>query len=69
MDWAQDMTARWMRIMTAADGGGTPLDEAVRQISAIAGTPVKKGRLGRPGRLRRHAAAAEDASAVTVLCR
>jgi hypothetical protein len=69
MDWVQDMTARWMRIMTAAEGGGTPLDEAVRQISAITDTPPKKGRPGRPGRLRRHAAAAEDASAVTVLCR
>jgi hypothetical protein len=69
MDWVQDMTARWLRILTAADGGGTPLDEAVRQISAIADTSAKKGRPGRPGRLRRHAAAAEDASTVTVLCR
>jgi hypothetical protein len=66
MDWVQDMTARWLRIMTAADGDGTPLDEAVRQISAIAETPAKKGR---PGRLRRHDAAAEDASAVTALSR
>jgi hypothetical protein len=66
MDWVQDMTARWLRILTAADGGGTPLDEAVRQISAIADTSAKKGR---PGRLRRRAAAAEDASTVTVLCR
>jgi hypothetical protein len=66
MDWVQDMTARWLRIMTAADGAGTPLDEAVRQINAIADTPAKKGR---PGRLRRQAAAAEDASALTVLCR
>jgi hypothetical protein len=69
MDWVQDMTARWMRIMTAADSGGTPLDEAVRQISAIADTPAKKVRAGRPGRLRRRDTAAEDASAVTVLCR
>jgi hypothetical protein len=69
MDWVQDMTARWMRIMAAADGGGTPLDEAVRQISAIADAPAKKGRAGRPGLLKRHDTAAEDASAVTVLCR
>jgi hypothetical protein len=66
MDWVQDMTARWMRIMSAADGDGTPLDEAVRQLSSIADTPAKKGR---PGRLRRNSAAAEDASAVTALSR
>ncbi len=41
MDWVQDMTARWIRIMSAAGGGGTPLDEAVRQINAIADTPAK----------------------------
>jgi hypothetical protein len=70
MDWVQDMTSRWMRIMSAADGGGTPLDEAVRQISAIGDAPAKKGG---PGWLRRKGAAAgaavEEASAVTVLCR
>jgi hypothetical protein len=66
MDWVQDMTARWMRIMSPSDGVGTPLDEAVRQISVIVDTPAKKGR---PGRLRRKSAAAEEASAVTVLCR
>jgi hypothetical protein len=67
MDWVQDMTARWMRIMSAASsGGGTPLDEAVRQISAIADTPAKKG--GRPG-WRKREAVTEDASAVTVLSR
>jgi hypothetical protein len=69
MDWVQDMTARWVRIMTAASaGGGTPLDEALRQISAIG--DAKKGG---PGWLRRKGAAAsaavEEASAVTVLCR
>ena len=36
MDWVQDMTARWMRVMSAGDGGRTPPDEAVRQISAVA---------------------------------
>jgi hypothetical protein len=69
MDWVQDMTARWMRIMSAASsGGGTPLDEAVRQISAIGDTPAKKG--GGPGwRKRKAVAVAEDASAVTALAR
>ena len=66
MDWVQDMTARWMRIMSAADSGGTPLDEAVRQISAIADPPAKKGR---GGLFRRTSPAAEGTSAVTVLCR
>jgi hypothetical protein len=69
MDWVQDMTARWMRIMSAASsGGGTPLDEAVRQIGAIGDTPAKKG--GGPGwRKRKAVAVAEDASAVTALAR
>lgn len=66
VDWVQDMTARWLRIMTAASDGTTPLDEAVRQISAIGETAGKKGR---PGRLRRNAAAPAEASAITVLCR
>jgi hypothetical protein len=43
MDWVQDMTARWVRIMSATGGGGTPLDEAVRQVNEIGGTPGKKG--------------------------
>jgi hypothetical protein len=64
MDWVQDMTARWIRIMSAAGGGGTPLDEAVRQINTIADTPAKKG--GHLGWRRRKG---DDASAVTVLCR
>jgi hypothetical protein len=66
MDWVQDMTARWIRIMSAAGGGGTPLDEAVRQINAIADTPAKKGGLGWR---RRKGASGDDPSAVTVLCR
>ena len=67
MDWVQDMTARWMRIMSAASsGGGTPLDEAVRQISAIGDTPAKKG--GGPG-WRKRKAVTEDATAVTALAR
>jgi hypothetical protein len=67
MDWVQDMTARWMRIMNAASsGGGTPLDEAVRQISAIRDTPATKG--GGPG-WRKRKAVTEDASAVTALSR
>lgn len=65
MDWVQDMTARWTRILSAARGGGTPLDEAVDQISAIAGAPEKKSGFGR----RKRDAAAAEASAVTVLCR
>jgi hypothetical protein len=75
MDWVQDMTARWIRIMAATGEVGTPLDEAVRQINAIADSPAKKGGLG--WRRRKSAAAvsaasaasADDASAVTVLCR
>jgi hypothetical protein len=66
MDWVQEMTARWVRIMSAAGGGGTPLDEAVRQIGAIGEAPGKKSR---PGRLGRKAMTAAEASAVTVLCR
>jgi hypothetical protein len=65
MDWVQDMTARWMRIMSAAGDGSTPLDEAVGKISEIGGAPGKRRR---PGRLKRNDAPAE-ASAVTVLCR
>ena len=66
MDWVQDMTARWMRIMSATGEAGTPLDEAVRQINAIADTPAKKGGLGWR---RSKGASGDDASAVTVLCR
>ena len=66
MDWVQDMTARWVRIMSAAGGGSTPVDEAVRQISEIGGAPGRKIGLGR---LNRNAATPAEASAVTVLSR
>jgi hypothetical protein len=66
MNWMQDMTARWVRILSAAGGGSTPLDEAVHQISEIGGTPGKKGRFSA---LKRNAAALAEASAVTVLSR
>lgn len=62
----QDMTARWVRILSAAGNGSTPLDEAVHQISEIGGTPRKPGRFGG---LKRNAAAPAEASAVTVLTR
>ena len=65
MDWVQDMTARWMRILGAAGGGRTPLDEAVQQISVIGESQAKKGGF----RLKRNAVAPAEASAVTVLCR
>ncbi len=63
VDWLQDMTARWLRIMTAAGGGSTPLEEATRQISTIGEVREKKGRL------KRHPAAAADDSTATVLSR
>jgi len=66
MDWVQDMTARWMRIMSADGGGGTPLDEAVRQVSEIGGTP---GKQDGTGWRKRKAAPPDEASAITVLCR
>jgi hypothetical protein len=66
MDWVQDMTARWVRIMSAAGADGTPLDEAVLQVSQIGGTPGKKGLLGR---LKRNDATAAEMSALTVLSR
>jgi hypothetical protein len=64
MDWAQDMTARWVRILSAAGEGRTPLDEAVREISAIGGEPAK-GRFG----LKRRAPVPAGVPAVTVLSR
>lgn len=66
MDWVQDMTARWMRILGAAGGGRTPLDEAVHQISVIGETQAKKGGFGR---LKRNGVTPVEASTVTVLCR
>jgi hypothetical protein len=67
MDWVQDMTARWVRILGAAGGGDTPLEEAVRQISRIGGAPGKKK--GVLSRLQRDAATPAEALAATVLCR
>lgn len=66
MDWVPDMTARWMRILGAAGGGSTPLDEAVQQINEIGGAPGKKSRLAG---LKRNTAAPAEASAVTTLSR
>jgi len=66
MDWLQDMITRWVRIVSAAGDGTTPLDEAVRQVSAFAETPGKKGGIGR---LKRNAGTGDEAPAVTVLCR
>jgi hypothetical protein len=69
MDWVQDMTARWMRIMSATGEVGTPLDEAVRQINAIADAPAKKGGLGRRRNRGASGSGSASASAVTALCR
>ena len=69
MDWVQDMTARWVRILSAAGAGSTPLDEAVQQISEIGESGGVAGQKGRPGRLKRNAATREEASAVTALSR
>jgi len=72
MDWVQDMTARWMRILSAAGDGSTPLDEAVQQINeiggigGIGGAPGKKSRLAG---LKRNAATPAEASTVTALSR
>lgn len=66
MDWLQDTIGRWIRILSAAGGGSTPLDEAVHQISRIGEAPAKKAGFGRP---KRNAAAPPAASTVTVLCR
>ncbi len=66
MDWLQDMTARWVRIMRPPGDSGTPLDEAVRQISVIGGPPVIKSRFGR---MKRNTVARPDVPMVTVLCR
>jgi hypothetical protein len=63
MSWVQEMTARWVQILSAEGDRDAPLDEAVRQISGIGG----KG--GRFRRLRQSALASARASAVTVLSR
>jgi hypothetical protein len=70
MDWVEDMTARWVRILSTEDGGGTALDEAVRQLNAALEVPVSARA---PGRRKRGAAPpaepAADPAAVTALCR
>ena len=70
MDWVEDMTARWVRILGTEDGAGTALDEAVRQLNAALKVPIS-GRA--PGRRKRGAAPpaepAADPAAVTALCR
>lgn len=63
MNWVQEMTAGWVRILSAAGDRNAPLDEAVHQISGIGG----KG--GPFRRLRQNAPASAQASAVTVLSR
>jgi hypothetical protein len=67
MDWVQDMTAGWVRILSAAGGGDTPLEEAVRQISRIGRPPGKKK--GVLSRLQRNGATPAEALGVTVLSR
>lgn len=61
MDWAQDMTERWVRIMSAAGDGSTPLDEAVRQLSEINGASRNEasGKKRGLGRLNRNDATPE----------
>ena len=70
MDWVEDMTARWVRILSTEDGAGTALDEAVRQLNATLEVPVSARA---PGRRKRGAAPppepAADPAAVTALCR
>jgi hypothetical protein len=67
MDWVQDMTARWMRILSAAGEARTPLDEAAREISAISAIGAAPATGG--FRLRRRAAGPAQAPASTVLSR
>lgn len=65
VEWARDMTERWMRILRAGDGDGTPLDEAVAQVNEIVAVPPPRrsgfgfGRREPP----------PDPTVVTVLCR
>ena len=72
MDWVEDMTARWVRILSTEDGAGTALDEAVRQLNATLEVPVPVSATA-PGRRKRGAAPpaepAADPAAVTALCR
>jgi hypothetical protein len=66
VNWVTDMTARWVRIMSVAGDGSTPLDGAVHEISAIGGTPGRKGWFGR---LKGNGPGSGEASAVTSLSR
>jgi hypothetical protein len=66
MDWVQDMTARWVVVMSATGGGRTSLDEAAQLINTISEIPAKKSGFGR---LRPNASTPAEASMVTVLCR
>lgn len=50
VDWVQDMTARWVRILSTAGPAGTPLDEAARQISETGRVAGTRGRFGRSKR-------------------
>lgn len=63
MSWVQEMTARWVRILSAPGGRNAPLDEAVRQISDIGG---KGGPFRRRGQ---NAPASARGAAVTALSR
>jgi hypothetical protein len=67
MEWVQDMAERWVRIMSASGDGSTQLDEAVRRLSPVGSSLSHKG--GRIGRRKTRAAAEDEASAVTALCR
>jgi hypothetical protein len=44
------MTARWVRILSAAGPDRTPLDEAARQISETGRVAATRNRFGRPKR-------------------
>jgi hypothetical protein len=68
VDWVQDVTARWARILTAAGPGETPLGQAARQISET-GQPAPAGSTGRFGRPRRDSAAPAESIPATVLSR
>jgi hypothetical protein len=67
MEWVQDMAERWVRIMSASGDGSTPLDEAVRRLSPVGSSLSPKG--GRISRRKTRAAAEDETSAVTTLCR
>jgi hypothetical protein len=69
MEWVQDMTARWVRILSAAGGSSTPLDEAVRQLNEIGGTGGTPGKKSRLGGRKRNAVTPAEPSALTALSR